>query len=137
MYVYINELGREFYVPIPTLEYEFCSILAHMIVKEGIMTLNDALTLLTYYSLVNLDKLFSVIQSQGLDLAFNIFLKALKAMTFPVKLSMKDMLLVLFERAPRPSTRTSIPTSLYSIAHRLRRVVDHSRRITYIRGLAR
>lgn len=136
-YVHISELGREFSVPTPIIEYEFCSILAHMLIKERIITLNDILSLLTYYSLTDRDKLFNTLYNQKLDPAFDVFTRVLKTTSFPTKPCMKSILPVLSRRTWKQDTLTSIPVSLYSIIHRSRRVIDYSRRITYVRGLAR
>lgn len=137
IYIYVDEMGEEVYMPVPAPEYEFCLILGHATIKEGLLTLNDILSLVVYYSIAHRNTLFKVLSDQKMDIAFSLFVESLSSASFPVKLGTKNTLLALFKRGLKADTLASIPFSLYNIGSRLNRIVNRSRRVTYVRGLKR
>jgi len=135
-YIRLGEIDEDIFVPVPRPEDEFCAILGHSVIKEGLITLNDILTLLTYYKLSSWDALLNRLKAQKLDFAFTAFFKQ-PYRSLPQRLSIRDIALSFYMRVRKRETLASIPFFFSSINIRLRRFIEHSKRVTYIRGLHR
>jgi len=133
IYIRLDEIDKGAFIPTPRLEGEFCAVLGHAVIKEGLITLNDILTLLTYYKLSSWNELSRCLKNQKLDLAFSTLFRQ----TFyllPQKLNVKDIVLNLSIRSCKKETLASVPHFLREMGIRVRRLAEHSKRITYVRG---
>lgn len=133
VYIQLSELGNGAYVPVPRFEYEFCAVLAHAIIKEWMVTLNDILTLTTYYGMLPWSKLLESVKGQKLGLALRTFFKT-RFTSLPQKLGLKAVIPALYLRNHKAETLLSLPYFLRKAGTRFRRLVGHAKRVTYVRG---
>jgi len=134
VYMHVNELGIEVLVPIPKPELEFCTILAHSIVKEGLVTLNDVLSLITYELLSSRDELAKLLREFSLGITYRVFVEALRK-PFPVRISYSDRSKVLASLLRKRYAASSLPYPMLSLGRRLKRAVEQRKKVTYVRGL--
>jgi len=135
-YLSIKEPGVEMLVPIPRPELEFCSILAHSFIKEGLVTLNDVISLITYELLSNRNELTRWLTKLSLSVTYREFTNALRKI-FPVRIGYEVRFKVLASLLMKRYTASTLPYSVLSMSRRLSRAMEQRKKITYIRGLGR
>jgi len=136
VYLHINELGVEMLVPVPKPELEFCSILAHSIVKEGLVTLNDVISLMAYELLSDSSELAQCLSKLSLNIAYKEFIEVLEE-TFPAKIGYRARFKVLAPLLRERYLMSSLPYFMSGLGKRLNRVVEQRKKVTYVRGFER
>lgn len=136
IYFLVNELGVEALVPVPSPELEYCSVLAHSIVKEGLITLNDVISLIAYKLLSNSDELRHWLSKFSLSIANKLFYKTLDYM-FPVRINYKARFAVLTSLLKKRYAFSSLPYFVSSLIGRVDQVIEQRKKITYVRGFQR
>uniref|UniRef100_A0A7J3YTE2 Nucleotidyltransferase family protein n=1 Tax=Ignisphaera aggregans TaxID=334771 RepID=A0A7J3YTE2_9CREN len=134
--LHINELGIDMRVPIPKPEIEFCTILAHSVIKERLVTLNDVLSLATYESLSGWNNIAEWLLGTSLSSSYNAFLKALKK-PLPTKIDHEKWLVSLISIMQKSYAVKSLPFFMTNAHKRLKRLIEFHKRTTYVRGLNR
>jgi len=134
--LHIDELGVEMLVPVPRPELEFCSILAHSMIKEGLVTLNDVISLITYGLLSNSDKLAQWLSKFSLNVAYGEFFNVLEG-DLPAKIGHGARFKVLASLLREKYAVSSLPYFILGLGKRLNRIIEQQKRVTYIRGLER
>ena len=104
--------------------------------KEGLVTLNDVLSLTTYELLSSKGELAQLLQKFSLGIAHKVFANTLRK-TFPVRVSYKDRFRVLASLLRKRYAISSLPYPVLNLSRRLKRVAEQRKKITYVRGLDR
>jgi hypothetical protein len=136
VYLHVNELGVEMLVPVPMPELEFCSILAHSVVKEGLVTLNDVVSLMAYGLLSDSVELAQWLSRFSLSIAYGEFTKVLER-ALPARMGYRARLKVLASLLREKYAVSSLPYFISGLGKRLNRVVEQQKKVTYVRGLER
>lgn len=135
-YLHVDELGVEIIIPVPRPELEFCSILAHSVVKEGLVTLNDVISLTAYKILSDSDELAKWLSKFSLIIAYNIFIKTLEK-EFPARINYDARFAAIVSMLKEKYVISSLPYFMLSIINRIDRAVEQMRKVTYVRGFGR
>jgi hypothetical protein len=136
VHLHIDELGVEILVPVPRPELEFCSILAHSVVKEGLVTLNDVISLIAYRLLSDSDELAWWLSKFSLSIAYRVFTEVLKR-ELPARISYWNRFTVLASLLREQYVISSLPYFLLSLVKRIDRIIEQQRKVTYVRGFGR
>jgi hypothetical protein len=136
VHLYVNERGISMVVPVPKPEIEYCTILAHSIIKERIVTLNDVLSLAAYEYLSGWSSVAKWLSEESLGSSYNTFLKVLRQ-NFPAKIDYKEWVKSLTPIIQKSYALQSLPYFIVNLHKRLKRVIEYNKRTTYVRGLNR
>lgn len=136
VYLHIDELGVEILVPVPRPELEFCSILAHSVVKEGLVTLNDVISLTTYGLLSDRDRLAQWLSKFSLSIAYREFINVLER-ALPTRIGYGARFKVLASLLREKYAVSSLPYFMSGLGKRLNRIIEQQKKVTYVRGLER
>ena len=136
MYLFIDEVGVEVLIPVPKPEFEFCSILARSIIKEGLITLNDVISLIAYELLSSRDELIQWLSELSLKIAYREIINKLEGI-FPVRINYMTVFKVLTPLLRKKYVTSSLPHFALGLSKRLSRIIERRERLTYVRGLGR
>lgn len=136
IHLHVNELGISMVVPIPKPEIEYCTILAHSIIKEKLVTLNDILSLAAYEFLSGWSNIARWLSEESLDSSYNAFLKATRQ-NLPAKINYKEWIKSLTSIMQKSYMLQSLPYFTVNLHKRLKQFVEFNKRTTYVRGLKR
>ena len=135
-YIDVNEFNLEFQIPIPSFTAEALAVISHAIIKEGVMTLNDVLTTVTYMQ-TNLEDILALAKRESLELAVGPFLKKLESGRFPARFTVLERFLAIAQRSMKRESFISIPYFLRGVVKKREALLEASRKVTYVRGLNR
>jgi hypothetical protein len=135
-HLYVKEFDIDMMVPVPSPEVEFCNILAHSIIKERLITLNDILSLFSYENISKKDQILKFISESSLNISYAIFLDILDR-SLPAKISYKERIQTLAPLMRRSYTLESLPYFIAGVYKRVRRIVEYDKRVSYMRGFNR
>jgi len=136
IHLYVNEFGINIVISVPKPEIEYCAILAHSIIKEGLVTLNDVLSLAAYESLSGWSNIAKWLSEESLGSSHNAFLKALDQ-RLPAKVGYTERVKSLISIMQKSYALRSLPHFTTNIHKHLKRFVELRKRTTYVRGLNR
>jgi len=134
--LYIDELDINMTIPIPKPEIEFCTILAHSVIKERLITLNDVLSLIAYESLSGWSNISKWISEASLGSSYSTFLKVLEQ-PLPAKIGYEKWLWSLIPIMQKSYALQSLPHFTINLHKRLKQFIEFHKRTTYVRGLNR
>lgn len=132
-YFELNEVR----IPLPSFEADALSIVAHSIIKEQLVTLNDLISVTVLLEQGHFADFIKLARNSHLLPAVKIFFESLTSFSFPHRIGYKSLLRAMLSRAFDIETIESLPAFLQVLPSRLLPALEHSKRETYLRGLNR
>jgi hypothetical protein len=124
-----------------TPEAEAITLLAHCICKEQLITLSDAISILTYLLMSDNDKLLKMLSKLLYPIYLSTFFLIIQhASAFPVHLQLRHFVPLMSMLSLKKHFRDSVPhfitSALVEPSRIVRLFLEHMRRETYVRGLS-
>ncbi|MEM2704249.1 MAG: hypothetical protein QXR45_13950 [Candidatus Bathyarchaeia archaeon] len=124
-------------IPLPSFEAEALSIVAHSIIKEQLVTLNDIISVAVLLEQGDFAIFIKLARSSHLLPAVKVFFESLTSPGFPHRISYKSLFKAMLSRVYDAETIESLPAFLCVLPSKVLHVPEHSKRETYLRGLNR
>jgi len=128
-----------FQVPLPRPEAEALTIIAHAVIKEFLVTLNDIISTIFLLNQSCYKEFENLSQKSFLLPAVNVFFKGVVTSDrFPCKVDFHSLIKSLLSRVLTLGTLKSTPLFLWTqFTSKSLKFIKHYRRETYVRGLGR